>query len=77
MNKLLIEILKDSIEKEVFEYIVREYENVKELSIFELGIDSLDYMKLLTKIEERLDLDIEDLDKINTIYDIEGMIGKK
>lgn len=60
MNKKLVNILTNAMSKEKFDYIIEQYNQIKSLSLLEIGIDSLEYVCILSQIEDKI------LDELNS-----------
>ncbi|SDY23840.1 acyl carrier protein [Thermoactinomyces sp. DSM 45892] len=76
MKKEVLGILEKNITEGVYEAIEKNYEEWRDSSLFELGIDSLNYMALLVDLGESYNFTIEDIESLNTLKSIEVILEK-
>jgi acyl carrier protein len=69
-------LLRRNLEESVYQQIFENYEKWKDLSLLELGIDSLSYMGLLVDLESNYNLSIDDIETINSLSSIETLLNR-
>lgn len=74
------ELFEGLIEEDMINRIIEDFDGYKDVTIFELGVDSLDVMNLVLNIEEKYDKDINfddfNIDTINTPQKIQDYISE-
>ena len=68
--KKIVELLKDLVDEEILEKILNDYTNIKDTNIAELGVDSLNVMQIVIRMEDLYGIDIDydsfEIDQIST-----------
>ena len=73
LNKLLKKIVND----ETYNYIQDHYDILKNESIISAGIDSLEYISILSELDETYGFDEEMIDSLETFSDVERLFDGK
>ena len=71
-------MLFEEIREMICEQLVVDKEKVTlEISLEELGADSLDLFQVITELEEKYDIEIKEVEEIKTIQDAVNFVEKE
>lgn len=73
MNKQLQELLQEILDKDTYEQFLANFEEIKKEKIVSSGISSLDYIMLLSILDEKFSLTDEQIDLLDTIEDLNNI----
>lgn len=73
MKDELRSILKESLDRETLVEITENYEKYKDIELVDIGIDSLDYVAIISSIDDDIYEKIMELEKI-TLSEINKML---
>ena len=77
MSEKLQDLLKKILEEETFSEIVDNYEKIKKEKIVSSGINSLEYISLLSELDEEYELSDEQIDSLDTMEDLNNVFAKE
>ena len=77
MSEKLQDLLKKILEEETFSEIVDNYEKIKTEKIVSSGINSLEYISLLSELDEEYELSDEQIDSLDTMEDLNNVFAKE
>lgn len=77
MSEKLQDLLKKILEEETFSEIVDNYEKIKTEKIVSSGINSLEYISLLSELDEEYELSDEQIDSLDTMEDLNYVFAKE
>ena len=77
MSEKLQDLLKKILEEETFSEIVDNYEKIKTEQIVSSGINSLEYISLLSELDEEYELSDEQIDSLDTMEDLNNVFAKE
>lgn len=77
MSEKLQDLLKKILEEETFSEIVDNYEKIKTERIVSSGINSLEYISLLSELDEEYELSDEQIDSLDTMEDLNNLFAKE
>lgn len=75
MSEELDKLLKKVLKKETYDYIYQNYEEIKKQKIISSGIESLEYISLLSELEDSFNIEDEKIDIIDTLEDLEMILN--
>lgn len=77
MNEKIKRILKDVVEEEKIKALIENYDEVKKQPIVSIGLDSMEYIIFLSKLEEVLEIETEKIDELDTLQDVEDIFNER